>query len=465
MTGCSHLQVREEGIVHPLENLPAYGNRQRVDLHWVRADKLETIFISTIEAFEVYSENLGWAAETNSGGRIERFSEGQIFVYYLGKMIFTPQELIYDYVSFVDVCEGDDGRDRLHFQLLRGGTANADIDDRLFLYYDESSKDFEYEIIENRYLLGGCSLEKGIERREQAEEERQILQALFDQLRPSEDETFIGEYTGSDKPLPTKSFSKTDIEGLFSQVRAFIPEEVEVVADSNNEEEYVETFSPVIGVDDVAENNFWRIVAVIYEEIWESWGVLLAEDKLTGEWTAFYNIPTGGSKVNLYLSDDIELVGDSVRGSFCQNCYGWGDSESFEIALNGFTVQKTHGYRFIDYPVDAVYDGSIAALDRQSHEAARVFRTRISEQLADGVNFAGHYSVTEVGCGTECQILVVTDVITGKVVGELTARAGAEYQLDSRLMILDSAPFCVAEGLCDPTFYELESGNLVELRD
>lgn len=473
LSACAHLQIKEKGVVYPLERMSEQGNlqRQRVDLNWVQRGKLEQVIISTMGELDTYSELAEWAAEDDANGRVERFSGGQLFVYYLGKMIFSPaEELSYDYVSFIDVCEGPDGLDRLQFQMLRGGTANADIDDRLFLYYDESSKGFEYEIIENRYLLDSCNLEVGNERGEQVGKEREALRSIFEQLRPSEDGTYIDEYACKDQPLPTKTFLKAGIEKQLEQVRDYIGVEIEPPVDVDERKggewsDGSEMFLPSVVINDVAENELWRIVEVSYYEIWESWGVLLAENKRNGEWTAFYNIPVGGSKVFLYLSEDIELVGSSLRGSFCIDCSGWGNFESFEVALDDFTVHKTHGYRFVDYPVKEVYDGPIAELDRKSHELAQVFPTRIREQLAGGADFAGHYSVMEAGCGTECQMIVITDVITGKVIGGLTARAGVEFKLDSQLIITDSDPFCVSEGLCEPAYYELESGKLIELRN
>lgn len=29
--------------------------------------------------------------------------------------------------------------------------------------------------------------------------------------------------------------------------------------------------------------------------------------------------------------------------------------------------------------------------------------------MQDGVNYAGHHMVTEAGCGTECQEIIITD--------------------------------------------------------
>ena len=44
-------------------------------------------------------------------------------------------------------------------------------------------------------------------------------------------------------------------------------------------------------------------------------------------------------------------------------------------------------------------------------------RTRLSEALSDGVNFAGHYIVAGWGCGTGCISGAVIDARNGKVYG------------------------------------------------
>jgi hypothetical protein len=61
--------------------------------------------------------------------------------------------------------------------------------------------------------------------------------------------------------------------------------------------------------------------------------------------------------------------------------------------------------------------GIAAAADdfrNRDHEFAS-FRTRIKVGVQQGVNFAGHYSLIQFGCGTGCTQVLVTDVSTGKV--------------------------------------------------
>jgi hypothetical protein len=46
---------------------------------------------------------------------------------------------------------------------------------------------------------------------------------------------------------------------------------------------------------------------------------------------------------------------------------------------------------------------------------ARLFRTRLRQEAAEGPNFNGHYRVASWGCGTNCIEWAVIDLLTGDV--------------------------------------------------
>lgn len=61
-----------------------------------------------------------------------------------------------------------------------------------------------------------------------------------------------------------------------------------------------------------------------------------------------------------------------------------------------------------------VWRAKIASLNLQSHPLARKFRTLIREQMHDaGVNYAGHYIMASMGCGTGCSITAIVDAQNG----------------------------------------------------
>jgi hypothetical protein len=78
------------------------------------------------------------------------------------------------------------------------------------------------------------------------------------------------------------------------------------------------------------------------------------------------------------------------------------------------TSQTRKPPRFEDFtaPVSA---GKPASLNLPSHRLARMFRTRIREQLQEeGINFAGHYTIAVMGCGTGCSTAAIVDARNGK---------------------------------------------------
>jgi len=99
--------------------------------------------------------------------------------------------------------------------------------------------------------------------------------------------------------------------------------------------------------------------------------------------------------------------------------------------------------RFEDYPAADMFKGKQVA-PKLVTEELRMFRTRIMEGAKEAPNFAGHYTVFTVGCGSNCGTLYIVDARTGGVfsprvdiIGSTPADSGYEdqYRLDSRLMI------------------------------
>lgn len=79
-----------------------------------------------------------------------------------------------------------------------------------------------------------------------------------------------------------------------------------------------------------------------------------------------------------------------------------------------FLAQKTQEPRFESYGAD-VWAGKPAPLNLGSHRLARMFRTSIREQLREeGINFAGHYTVAVMGCGTGCSVTAIVDARNGR---------------------------------------------------
>jgi hypothetical protein len=91
------------------------------------------------------------------------------------------------------------------------------------------------------------------------------------------------------------------------------------------------------------------------------------------------------------------------------------------------------------------YNGQLAPPNIASDPNARGFRTMIRRGCtSQGVNFAGHYTVAEWGCGAMCSMLAVVDRIDGRVYftgipfDTLDGHYGAVYTPDSRMIVVNS---------------------------
>lgn len=98
------------------------------------------------------------------------------------------------------------------------------------------------------------------------------------------------------------------------------------------------------------------------------------------------------------------------------------------------------------YSVSDIYKGVLAKPDFKTDPDARGFRTRIREGCSDnGINFAGHYTIAEWGCGSMCISMAVIDRINGHIYysnlpfQQNDGYYGSEFEADSRLLIINSA--------------------------
>jgi hypothetical protein len=106
--------------------------------------------------------------------------------------------------------------------------------------------------------------------------------------------------------------------------------------------------------------------------------------------------------------------------------------------------------RFESYAAP-VYKGKRAPLNLRSAKNANTFRTRLREGAKEGVNFAGHYTLVQWGCGTGCLDVGVIDVKTGTVyfpeeLGGLGVwfwsdnEEALQFKPNSRLLVLSGFP-------------------------
>lgn len=135
--------------------------------------------------------------------------------------------------------------------------------------------------------------------------------------------------------------------------------------------------------------------------------------------------------------------------------------------------------KFADHPV-AEFRGSKPPLQLDREE--RGYRTRYRALYDSPPNFAGHYSVTEVGCGMGCTFLLAVDLKTGKPVsfkvpgGEELTHCPDQYrdakgepifhQIDvrptSRLMVVSGR---MPGNECGARYFVETNGRMMQIRD
>jgi hypothetical protein len=140
-------------------------------------------------------------------------------------------------------------------------------------------------------------------------------------------------------------------------------------------------------------------------------------------------------------------------------------------ALVGFAILVVFGGaaraaeppRFEDFQVDDVDKGPTRVPDFEGRDRAFAnYKTQISEGLKEGPNFAGHYSVIQIGCGTGCSRAYIADSRNGQVFafprgGEDHFMLDLTFEPSSRLLKAQWADFdnddCVLE------FFEWEGAK------
>jgi hypothetical protein len=138
-------------------------------------------------------------------------------------------------------------------------------------------------------------------------------------------------------------------------------------------------------------------------------------------------------------------------------------------------------YKFSKFLVDSIYQGKLATPNVSIIKNNKYWESikkcnyldinqwkeyLISRCKENGINFAGHYTIVEWGCGCQCQIMAIIDRISGKIYfpdipdDHIDGYYGAQYHKDSRMIIANSAILEDYKGYylkyfdCYPKIYE-----------
>ena len=101
--------------------------------------------------------------------------------------------------------------------------------------------------------------------------------------------------------------------------------------------------------------------------------------------------------------------------------------------------------QFRDFPTRDKFAGK-PARPKLNSKRARLFRTNIKDQTAEGANFAGHFRIATWGCGSGCIQFAIIDVQTGDVYFPPDVETvmvfldqddePLQYQVSSRLLVV-----------------------------
>jgi len=126
---------------------------------------------------------------------------------------------------------------------------------------------------------------------------------------------------------------------------------------------------------------------------------------------------------------------------------------------------------FAEHHVTERFTGTPAKPDLTGSPDAKRYATTIREGAKTGPNFAGHFTIIEWGCGSECQRSAIVDAKTGAVYfPEFTSSWGMLYRPDSNLLIVNPIdPQAVADDRVPAwmvtEFYQWDGRKLVKLAE
>ncbi|MBO9633439.1 MAG: hypothetical protein J7578_10005 [Chitinophagaceae bacterium] len=132
-------------------------------------------------------------------------------------------------------------------------------------------------------------------------------------------------------------------------------------------------------------------------------------------------------------------------------------------------------YRFDSFKA-TVYKGKLLAPTKGDNELIRdsAFMSPLRKACGDsGINFAGHYTVVQSGCGAMCSGLYIIDRITGQIYADLPPNNGGRwgflYKPDSRMLIsnanaLDDSLKTYMGEFDAPEIYEWTGTSLKQLQ-
>jgi hypothetical protein len=146
-----------------------------------------------------------------------------------------------------------------------------------------------------------------------------------------------------------------------------------------------------------------------------------------------------------------------------------------EVKSPGIYKKFRFKSKFENFKVDQIYKGVLVKPDFSKDPDAKMFNTQIKQGCESlGVNFAGHFTIIEWGCGTSCQRIAIIDRINGDILfskipfDTLDGHCGLDFRKDSRMIIVNTVALDGVEGFVSnygrkPCIYEINKSELIRV--
>ncbi len=135
------------------------------------------------------------------------------------------------------------------------------------------------------------------------------------------------------------------------------------------------------------------------------------------------------------------------------------------VAANPVHSQDVpQSYPFARYPAQGLYKGGPVP-PKLTSPTQHQFRTVLRKGAQKGPNFAGHYTVVEWGCGSNCVVFAVVDAVNGKVYDSGMPSVNDEYpcgllyRIESRLFVVEKSS--TPNGDCKARFYTWDGSRFI----
>lgn len=176
--------------------------------------------------------------------------------------------------------------------------------------------------------------------------------------------------------------------------------------------------------------------------------------------------PNGTVICSVSSTKTINLFGSSNGWYITDACGKRGYIHNSQVRVQSGATARKGPPQFKDYPVYNTYKGKPVRVNLNSHPKAREYRDQLEYKVNySGTNFAGHYTVVSIGCGSSCQFILIVDTKTGNVYDPgVGTFYGNKSTINSNLLILNpDLPPDIREMYGDTEYYLWENNKLRRL--